>query len=118
MRLLWTLSAIAASTGLVVFVYLKWLRPLAARSSTFGPYLDLADTHRARAIAWLKTRWVETSAAIALALPEIPDLLTELSLIDLSSISAAPFWAAASRVVGVAALIARFTLLTRRAAED
>jgi hypothetical protein len=99
-------------TSSVVAFYVYILRPRLNQREELKEFY--ADCDRFWDKAWLQIKhwWLIVTGAIALILPELPDLLTQFGMFDLSFFlpeDKAKWWA---RVIGIAAFVLRMILGT------
>lgn len=90
-----------------VVLYVAFLRPRLAEREELKAFYANCDSFWQK--AWLQFRhwWLFVVSAAAMILPELPDLLSQLSLFDLSFFlpeEKAKWW---SRAIGIAAFVLR-----------
>lgn len=99
------------AAGVVTF-YVIVLRPKLYQREELKEFYACSDSLRAKLWMQFKHWWLIATGALALVLPELPDLLTQLGLFDLSFFlpeDKAKWWA---RVIGIAAFVLRMILGT------
>jgi len=69
-----------------VLCYFMFVRPVLRKRPEFDQFYDLSESFFGRVWAWIKIRWDIALAMVAVIAPEIPQLLTELSVLDLSAL--------------------------------
>lgn len=98
-----------AVIGVAAF-YLLFLRPRASQREELKEFYEYCDSFWQR--LWLRVKhwWLIAIGAFALILPELPDLLTQIGMFDLSFFlpeEKAKWW---SRVIGIAAFVLRMVI--------
>lgn len=109
MRLALVLAALAAA----ITIYLLWIRPSIRNLPHIKGFYDDADTFWQKVMIWLRVQWDMIVAGALIGLPEIPDLLQQLTAFDLSSFIPSDTAKTITTLLGIAALLAKAFILKR-----
>lgn len=109
--MLQALYVLLVTAGVIAF-YGLFLRPRLAQREALKEFYADCDSFWQKLMLQVRHWWLVAVGAFALILPELPDLLTQLSIFDLSFFlpeEKAKWWA---RVIGIAAFVLRMILGT------
>ena len=67
-----------------LLIYLLWIRPTIRNLPHLRAFYDEADSRWQRFFVWARVQWDIIVAGVIYAVPQIPDILTQLQLIDMT----------------------------------
>jgi hypothetical protein len=85
MHTLVVFSLNAAPFLIALAVYLLWIRPTIRNLPHIKEFYDDADSRWQKIGVWARTQWDILVAGAIMLVPNLPDIITQLQLVDMSA---------------------------------
>lgn len=94
-------------------IYIVWIRPTIRNLPHIKDALDQADTFWSKVLVWFRVQWDAVVGFLLIMLPEVPDLIQQLTELDLSAFIPSDTAKTITAILGVISLAARAFVLRK-----